>query len=197
MSTLLHRLGRAAYRRRALFSAAWVVVLGVVIALFLTIGGEFDDEFTIPGSESQAALDQLREASPAAAGAGADLVFIAPEGATVTDPQYAAAIGDVVVAAGRVDQVAAVQDPFASAAVSPDGRAALASVQYGVSADRLSGDALEQLQQATTAATDTGMQVEVGGNAFNTGAVTVGPTELVGVVVAVLVLVLKIGRAHV
>jgi len=193
MSTLLHRLGRAAYRRRALFSAAWVVVLGAVITLFLTVGGEFDDEFTIPGSESQAALDQLREASPAAAGAGAQLVFIAPEGATVVDPQYAAAIGEVVATAGAVEQVAAVQDPFAAQAISPDGRAALASVQYGVSADQLSGDALEQLQQATGAATEAGMQVEVGGNAFNTGAVTVGPTELVGVVVAVLVLVLTFG----
>jgi RND superfamily putative drug exporter len=193
MSTLLYRLGRAAYRRRALFSAAWVVVLGVVIALFLTIGGEFDDEFTIPGSESQAALDQLRAASPAAAGAGADLVFIAPEGSSVADPRLTTAIGQVVAAAGQVPDVAAVQDPFAAMAISPDGRAALASVQYGVSADQLSGDALEQLQQAGAAATAAGMQVEVGGNAFNTGAVTVGPTELVGVVVAVLVLVLTFG----
>ena len=193
MSTLLYRLGRAAYRRRALFSAAWVVVLGVVIALFLTIGVEFDDEFTIPGSASQAALDQLREASPAAAGAGAQLVFIAPEGATVADPQFTAAIGEVVAAAGQVPDVAAVQDPFAGSAISPDGRAALASVQYGVSADQLPGDALEQLQQAGGPATAAGMDVEVGGNAFNTGAVTVGPTELVGVVVAVLVLVLTFG----
>jgi RND superfamily putative drug exporter len=193
MSTLLYRLGRVAYRRRVLFSAAWVVVLGVVVTLLLTIGGEFDDEFTIPGSESQAALDQLGQASPAAAGAGADLVFIAPEGSTVADPAFTAAIGDAVAAAGRVPDVAAVQDPFTSAAVSPDGRAALASVQYGVSADQLSGDALEQLQQATAAATDAGLDVEVGGNAFNTGAVTVGPTELVGVVVAVLVLVLTFG----
>ncbi|MFQ1004106.1 MMPL family transporter [Modestobacter sp. SSW1-42] len=193
MSTLLYRLGRAAYRRRALFSAAWVVVLGVVVTLFLTIGGEFDDEFTIPGSESQAALDLLGQASPGAAGAGAQLVFIAPEGTTVADPQLAAAVGQVVAAAAQVPDVAAVQDPFTSQAISPDGRAALATVQYGVSADRLSPDALEQLQEAGGAATAAGLEVEVGGNAFNTGAVTVGPTELVGVVVAVLVLVLTFG----
>jgi len=193
MSTLLYRMGRAAYQHRVAFSAAWVVVLAAVVTLFLTVGGEFDDEFTIPGSESQAALDQLREASPAAAGAGADVVFVAPEGATVTDPAFAAAIGEVVAAAGQVDQVAAVADPFSSSAISPDGRAALASVQYSVQAEELGEGALSDLEEATAAATDAGLEVAVGGSAFATGAVTVGPTELVGVVVAVLVLVLTFG----
>ncbi|MCZ2837862.1 MMPL family transporter [Modestobacter sp. VKM Ac-2985] len=193
MSTLLYRIGRAAYRRRGLFSVAWLAVLGLVVGLFLTIGGEFDDEFTIPGSESQAALDRLDDVSPAAAGAGAQLVFVAPEGATVADPEYAAAIGQTVAAAGQVDQVAGVQDPFATQSISPDGRAALAPVQYAVPPPELGENALEELQAATTAATDAGLQVEVGGAAFNTGAVTVGPLELIGVVVAVLVLVITFG----
>ncbi|MGY1748578.1 MMPL family transporter [Modestobacter sp. SYSU DS0511] len=193
MSTLLYRLGRAAYRHRVLFTAAWVAVLGAVVALFLTVGGEFDDEFTIPGSESQTALNQLREVSPAAAGAGADLVFVAPDGATVVDPQYAQAIGEAVAAAGQVDDVAAVQDPFATQQISPDGRAALATVQYSVQAMELADDALEDLQRAVAPAVDAGLEVEVGGGAFNAGAVTVGPLELIGVVVAVVVLVITFG----
>ncbi|MGY5885406.1 MMPL family transporter [Modestobacter lacusdianchii] len=193
MSTLLYRLGRAAYRRRVLFTAAWAALLGLVVTLFLTAGGEFDDEFTIPGSESQTALDRLREVSPAAAGAGADLVFIAPDGSTVADPQYAQAIGAAVAAAGQVADVAAVQDPFTTQQISPDGQAALASVQYSVEATELDGDALEQLQQATAAAEEAGLQVEVGGGAFATTAVTVGPLELIGVVVAVAVLVITFG----
>ncbi|MCW2510099.1 MAG: rane transport protein [Modestobacter sp.] len=193
MSTLLYRMGRAAYRHRVLFSATWVVVLAAVIALFVTIGGQFDDEFTIPGSESQAALDQLREASPAAAGAGADVVFVAPEGSSVTDPQYTRAIEQVLATVGQVGQVGAVQDPFTAQAISPDGRAALASVQYAVPAEQLGENALGELQAATSAATDAGLRVEVGGGAFNTGAVTVSATEFVGVAVAVLVLVLTFG----
>ncbi|MCW2618081.1 MAG: rane transport protein [Modestobacter sp.] len=193
MSTLLYRMGRAAYRHRVLFSATWVVVLAAVIALFVTIGGQFDDEFTIPGSESQAALDQLREASPAAAGAGADVVFVAPEGSSVTDPQYTRAIEQVLATVGQVGQVGAVQDPFTAQAISPDGRAALASVQYAVPAEQLGENALGELQAATSAATDAGLRVEVGGGAFNTRAVTVSATEFIGVAVAVLVLVLTFG----
>jgi RND superfamily putative drug exporter len=193
MSTLLYRLGRACFRRRGLVSAAWVVVLAAVVTVLVTVGGQFDDEFTIPGSESQTALDQLRDASPAAAGAGAQLVFIAPEGETVATPEYAQAIAETVAAAGEVDQVGAVLDPFQSQAISADGRAALAGVQYDVQAEGLAGDALEQLQGATAAAEDAGLRVEVGGNAFSTTAVTIGPTEFLGVAVAVLVLVLTFG----
>jgi RND superfamily putative drug exporter len=193
MSTLLYRMGRAAYRHRGAVSLAWVAVLAVVLTLFLTVGGEFDDEFTIPGSESQAALDQLRATSPVAAGAGADVVLIAPEGSAVTDPEFAPAVAEVVAAVGRVDQVAAVADPLATGQISADGRAALASVQYAVPAEQLGDDALGDLQAATVSAVDAGLRVEVGGGAFNTSAVTVGPTELVGVVVAVLVLVLTFG----
>jgi RND superfamily putative drug exporter len=193
MSTLLYRLGRACFRRRGLVSAAWLVVLAAVVTVILTVGSQFDDAFTIPGSESQTALDQLREASPAAAGASAQLVFVAPEGETVVDPQYAQAISGTVTTAAEVDQVGAVLDPFQSRAISADGRAALAGVQYDVEAVDLSADALEQLEGATAEAEDAGLRVEVGGNAFSTTAVTVGPTEFLGVAVAVLVLVMTFG----
>jgi RND superfamily putative drug exporter len=168
-------------------------VLAVVVALLVTVGGQFDDAFTIPGSESQTALDQLREASPAAAGAGAQLVFIAPEGQSVVAPQYVQAIGQTLAAAAQVDQVGAVLDPFQTQAISADGRAALANVQYDVEAIGLAEDALEQLQESTAPAEDAGLRVEVGGNAFSTTAVTIGPGEFIGVAVAVLVLVLTFG----
>src|SRR5215213_6128385 len=64
MATLLARLGRASFRRRGLVSVAWLALLGVVVALLVTVGGSFDDRFTIPGSESQDALDRLEEVSP-------------------------------------------------------------------------------------------------------------------------------------
>ncbi|MPR00403.1 MMPL family transporter [Modestobacter sp. I12A-02628] len=193
MSTLLYRLGRAAYHRRRLVSAVWVAVVGLVVALLLTVGSQSDDAFTIPGSESQTALDQLREASPAAAGASASVLFAAPDGQTVTAPQYVQAIGQVVAAAGQVTDVGAVTDPFATQALSRDGRAALVTVQYDVEGEALAADAYDELTAATAAARDAGLQVEVGGQAFSTTGVAVGPTELVGVLVAVVVLAVTLG----
>jgi RND superfamily putative drug exporter len=193
MASLLARLGRASYRRRGVVTVAWLAILGVVVTLLVTVGGSFDDRFTIPGSESQTALDQLSKAAPAAAGAGAQIVFVAPAGATITDPRYAAAIGQVVTAAGHAPQVARAISPFTSKAISPDGRAALATVQYGVLREQLADGSLPALARTTTAARDAGLEVAVGGNAFGARGVTIGGTEFIGVAVAVLVLVLTFG----
>src|SRR4051812_30507182 len=193
MSSLLARLGRACYRHRGLVTVAWLALLGAVVALLVTVGGSFDDRFTIPGSESQAALDQLAAASPASAGVNAQIVFVAPEGATVTDPAFAGAIQRVVAAAGHAPQVDTVVSPFENSAVSPDGRAALATVDFTVSHEELDPASLAALQDATRAAEDAGLETAVGGSAFGTTGVHIGATEFVGVVVAVLVLVLTFG----
>ena len=193
MSSFLARLGRASFRRRGWVTAAWLALLGVIVTLLVTVGGAFDDRFTIPGSESQAALDQLAAVSPGASGAGAQIVFVAPDGGTVTEPAYAAAIADVVAAAGRVPQVAAAVSPFDSRAISRDGRAALATVQFAVPREALDAGSLDALRATTAAAKDAGLEVAVGGDAFASKGVTVGATEFIGVIVAVLVLVLTFG----
>ena len=193
MSTFLARLGRASFRHRGVVSVAWLVLLGGIVALLVTVGGSFDDRFTIPGSQSQDALDRLAELSPGASGAGAQIVFVAPDGATVADPAYAAAVQDVVAAAGRVPQVAGVVGPFESQALSPDGRAALATVQFDVPREELDATRVDALEATTTAAEDAGLVVAVGGDAFSSTGVTIGATEFIGVIVAILVLVLTFG----
>jgi len=193
MSTFLARLGRASYRHRGLVSVAWLAILGAIVALLVTLGGSFDDRFTIPGSESQDALDQLAEVSPGAAGAGAQIVFVAPEGSTVADPAVAGAIEQVVADARRSPQVESVASPFDSQAISPDGRAALATVEFGVDRGELEEGSIDALQETTGTAEDAGLEVAVGGNAFASTGPEIGPTELLGVAVAVLVLVLTFG----
>ena len=193
MASLLAWLGRASYRHRGVVSVAWLAILGAVVALLLTLGSSFDDEFSIPGSESQDALDQLDAASPGAAGVGAQIVFVAPDGTTVADPANAAVIGQVVGAAAQAPQVNSVVSPFDSSAISPDGRAALATVQYDAAQGEVDPASLDALERTTSAAADAGFEVAVGGNAFGTTGVTIGATEFIGVAVAVLVLVLTFG----
>ena len=48
-------------------------------------------------------------------------------------------------------------------------------------------------QATTAAAEDAGLEVAVGGDAFSSTGVTIGATEFIGVVVAILVLVLTFG----
>ena len=83
--------------------------------------------------------------------------------------------------------------PFDSQALSPDGRAALATVQFDVPREELDESSVDALQATTAAAEDAGLEVAVGGDAFGSTGVTIGATEFIGVVVAVLVLVLTFG----
>jgi RND superfamily putative drug exporter len=66
-TAVLHRLGRAAVRRRRVTVVAWSLVAIGVIALAQTVGGSMSDTFEIPGTESQRALDVLEEDFPDAA----------------------------------------------------------------------------------------------------------------------------------
>ncbi|ARQ68493.1 MMPL family transporter [Streptomyces marincola] len=193
MATLLHRIGRGAFRRCRLVLGLWLVALVAVVAGATAAGGSFDDEFTIPGSESQEALDALAADFPAAAGTSAQIVVQAPEGRSVTDPPYAAAIEETVAAAAEGPQVAAVLDPATAGTVSEDGRVALAQVQFEVELPDLRDSSLDAVEDAAETARDAGLRAEVGGVAYSMTATHVSAAELIGVAVALLVLVVTFG----
>ena len=55
MSSFLYGLGRAAARSRRAVLLAWLAVLVVLGAAAGLLAGEFDEEFSLPGTESQVA----------------------------------------------------------------------------------------------------------------------------------------------
>ncbi|MFD0314812.1 MMPL family transporter [Streptomyces flavalbus] len=193
MATWLYRLGTGAYRHRRLVLAAWLAVLAAAVACLVLLGGKLDNEFTIPGSESQRAQDTMAEDFPAAAGTSAQIVFTAPEGRTVTDPQAATAIQRTLAAARDAPQVAVVIPPDKAGTVTPDGRTALAQVNYDVDRAALDDGTLDALEDTTGAAKEAGLTVSVGGQAYGNGVLTPTALELLGVAVALGVLVVTFG----
>ena len=81
---MLQRLARFCYRRRWRVLGAWVVLLVGLFALNSSVGGKFLDDFDLPGSESQEAVDLLEEHGfNDRAGATGQVVFKADD---VNDP---------------------------------------------------------------------------------------------------------------
>ena len=105
MSSALYRLGRAAYARRRAVIGAWFALLALVGALAGLLGGQLDNSVTIPGTESQAALDRLAATFPEAAGTTAQVLVVGEDGAQVDDPQVVAAVDDAIEAFTDVDVV--------------------------------------------------------------------------------------------
>ncbi|MFI8093678.1 MMPL family transporter [Streptomyces sp. NPDC086080] len=186
MATLLYRLGRFSFRRRGRIAAVWLLLLTLLGIGAATLMGPTSDKFSMPGTESQRALDDLGRQFPQADGATGTIVVVAPEG-TKLDP---AAVAPVVGEASGIDGVIAAMDPFRTGAVSQDGRYALVQVQFDKGVDEVT-DEQKSAYEAVGADAE-GLRVEHGGEVMG-GEVEVGSTEALGVLVAAVVLVVTFG----
>jgi putative drug exporter of the RND superfamily len=195
MASLLARIARAAFRRRRLVLALWLVAVAATISCMAAFGGmgKINQTFTVPGSQSQQALDRMQQEFPAASGTSAQIVFTVPSGQRVTGPTAERAIASVLSAAAKAPQVTAVISPQQSGAVSPQLTAAIAQVEYKVNGSDLPTSALNTLETDVLNAPHAGVGVAVGGPAFNNSPVNPGAEDLIGVLVAVLVLTLTFG----
>jgi RND superfamily putative drug exporter len=78
VAVLLQRLAMLVFRRRRVFLAGWLLIMLVVIGGYAVVGSSINSEFTIPGSSSQNALNELQKSLPRAAGTSAQIVFESP-----------------------------------------------------------------------------------------------------------------------
>lgn len=193
MANFLYRLGRTAFRRRWYVAFMWVAVLAAVGFAAAMAPEAPDDGFTMPGIESQRAFDLLEQRFPGATAdaATARIVFVAPDGQTITDTRNI--IEKTVTEAAADSQVASAVSPFEAQAVSKDGTTAYATVTYQVKADDLTDTTKTALEQALDQARNAGLTVEVGGDALATQPSAGGPAEGVGVAIAALVLLITFG----
>src|SRR5688572_10657196 len=109
MSEILARIARTLTQHWKRSLVAAIVVL-FLIGAAAGAGGEAADDFEIPGTESQQALDLFRAHSPAFAGADSTIVFAAEDGTLADHRDAIEAALEKVRGLEGVEQVA---DPFA------------------------------------------------------------------------------------
>ncbi|MFD7132804.1 MMPL family transporter [Streptomyces sp. NPDC059894] len=194
MATFLYKLGRLAFRRRHFFALIWVALLTLAGVGAASAPAAGSTSFSIPGTEAQKAFDLLEQRFPgmSADGATARVVFQAPDGEKMTDAAHKATVEKTVKELSDGSEVASVADPFQAKAVSEDGTIAYASVKYDVSGMELEDSSREALEDAAENARDAGLTVEIGGDALQTTPET-GATEIIGIAVAAVVLVITFG----
>ncbi|NUP44839.1 MAG: MMPL family transporter [Streptomyces sp.] len=195
MATFLYRLGRLAFRRRWYVALMWVAVLAAVGLGAMKAPAAADEEFSMPGIESQKAYDLLGERFPGttAEGATARVVFVAPDGQKVTASDNRAAVEKAVAELGDGTQVADVADPFRAKAVSKDGSTAYATVTYKVKSADVTDASRSALDKAADQAREAGLTVEAGGSAMDSGGGPGGVAEIIGISVAAVVLLVTFG----
>ncbi|MFJ5266248.1 MMPL family transporter [Streptomyces sp. NPDC088387] len=194
MATFLYKLGRLAFRRRHLVALLWVALLALAGAGAATAPAAGSSSFSIPGTEAQKAFDLLDERFPgtSADGATGRVVFKAPAGEKMSDADNKAVVDKTVQELSDGSEVASVTDPFKTNAVSKDGSVAYTSVTYDVSGMELKDSSKEALEHAAETARDSGLTVEIGGDALQAVPET-GAGEIIGIGIAAVVLVITLG----
>ncbi|MEU1586277.1 MMPL family transporter [Micromonospora sp. NPDC005710] len=192
MATLLYRLGRGALRRRRLVVALWLVVLVGAGLAAATLRGPTASNFTMPGTESQRALDLLADQFPAASGATGTITIKAPADGQLATPQGQAVVQELVQQASTLPGVVGAVNPLQVGAVSPNGRYALVQVQFATGGDDVTDAQRTAYEEVGAAAKAQGWQVAPGGEVLG-GEPEIGSTEALGVLVAAIVLIITFG----
>jgi putative drug exporter of the RND superfamily len=194
MTRRLERLGRASASHPGRTILIWLLVAVAVGVAGAVAGGEFNDNFKIPGAQSQEAIDRLQSDFPQVAGStNNEVVFHARTG-TLGEPQYQAAIAAAIQNATKLTHVVAVVPPVPGHTLSADGTTGFATVAYDLAAVDLKNGDFGLLEDAMAPATRAGLEVEYGGDLVSLAqAPNVGASDQIGLAVALLILIIAFG----
>ncbi|GAA0733965.1 MMPL family transporter [Dactylosporangium roseum] len=184
MSRFLGRLGGAAAAHPWRTIGAWLIVLVALTALSTGFGGTPHDDYNVPGTESQAGTEFLREHFPQMSGADARVVVHAGQ------PLDPAALEALRGRLAGLPGAAIVSPPR----MSDDGDTAVVTVRYDIPVTDFQGsEGVDALRAAAAPLVREGIQVELGGQVAENITAPSGTAEAVGIVVALLILVAALG----
>ena len=196
----MHGIGRGCARHHKLVLLVWVLALFGIWGIGISLGGHTDNTFTVPGVQSQEALDQLAVGFPQAAGASATVVYHATAAGTkVTSSQIESQIGASVKALQSQPDVLFVTNPFNPSApqVSKDGSTALATVQYTKASQDLPANgqgSFDDLQANQAQYSTPQLQIELGGQLPGAQPIEIKDAVVIfGLIAALIVLLIALG----
>nr|WP_234356248.1 MMPL family transporter [Blastococcus sp. Marseille-P5729] len=189
----MERLALACQRLRFVVVAGWIAVVAAVTVLAGAAGGDVSDDYALPGSESHHAAALLKEAGfDLEAGTQAQLVFrVDRSDDQAAFQQQVDSLAEDVSERIPEARVISPYSPEAHRQVSADGSIAFVSVQLPtMPAEDLADlqERLGQIQQDADA-----LDFEIGGVLVEQNAQSGPPSELVGIVAAMIILLFAFG----
>ncbi|MGH2731047.1 MAG: MMPL family transporter, partial [Actinomycetota bacterium] len=192
---MLEALAKWSYRHRWPMVGLWVAALIGFNVASAAGGGDYSTDFSLPGTESQAAFDLLERRFPERSGDTADIAFKAEGG--VEDPSVQDRMESFFTTIEGFPHVDGVQSPYdegGPAQISPDGTIAFATIQFDVIAGDVPVEVVEDMLAAAERVSGDGVRVELGGSVVAFAEFEEpGGTEAIGFLAAVLILVVTFG----
>ena len=191
MSHVLYKIGNFAGRHPWRIIGAWVFLAGAIFMVNSSHGGGYDETFSLPGSESQAAADAIQDRFPQETLYSSNVVLHSDEG--LTSPATRAAVEQAVQKLSEGPHVIAVSSPYdpRGPTVSADGKTAFATV--GFDTEKVGLTEYDAAEKAVQGLRDAGIQVEYDGGLGYAKVSGGGNSEMIGILMAVIILAIAFG----
>ncbi|MFD6924250.1 MMPL family transporter [Streptomyces sp. NPDC059944] len=190
-------LARWCVQHRLVAVLLWLVAFGGVTAAAAVTGSSYSNDYEAPGTESGRATQLLGEGFHGLGGDSDTVVWHTGQGGSVRSPAVEQSMTRTLDKIAELPGVASVDSPYGGGGadrISDDGRTAYANITFADRAETIDkGEARAVVDTAKAAGTE-GLDVELGGSAVALTQSSGGHVaEIVGVVVAALVLFLAFG----
>jgi putative drug exporter of the RND superfamily len=189
----LGRLAGAAFRHRGRVVLGWIAALAVAIGLSAAFAGDFNADYSTPGSDSKQAQDLLEDRFPAQSGDTVDVVVRADD--AVTAPGVRSDVTAMLDELRGLPHVAAVDDPYTTpGGISEDGRTLIARLNLDVvNPVDMPIEDTDKLLAAADDAERPGLDVALGGQTIQQAEQEEVGSEMIALVVAALILLVTFG----
>jgi RND superfamily putative drug exporter len=180
--------------RRLVVLGSIALTIGITV-ISSSVGTRAASSFTLPGTDSQRAVDLLKARFPAQAGDADQIVFHALTG-KLTDASDRATVAATLARVAKLPHVTGVMSPFdaRARAISPDARIGFATVTFDQRANALPKAAVDSVIATAQSARSPALQVELGGQAIQQAQrSSLGFATAVGLVAAILILLISFG----
>ncbi|HEX5711760.1 MAG TPA: MMPL family transporter [Solirubrobacterales bacterium] len=200
MTGPLYAIGRFCSRHHWPVIGFWLVLAVVLVLVGQAGGSKTSENLTLPGTGSTTATELLEDNLPEQAYGSNPLVFEASKG-KVTDPEYAAAIGEVVKKLEGLGDVNSALNPLTPEGmkrglVSEDQKIAYIPVVLGIGPGEIDEEQAERILDTAKQAEQAGLHAAVGsyvGQQLSKPSTEV--SEAIGLAAAVIILLFAFGTA--
>ncbi|MFG2921826.1 MMPL family transporter [Streptomyces sp. NPDC048305] len=167
----LHRTGAWCARHFVTVLVLWLAALAALQVLHHAYGGDYSDNFSISGTQSQDGLDVLKAHAPSAGGYSSQVVVHdADKSLSGLSSQMSTTVADLQ----KLPDVLSVQNPLTAQSggsgggqnvgpLSTDGRTAYITVRFSVQPSTLGAGYLDGVDSAVKPLRSAGAEVEYGG----------------------------------
>ncbi|MFD9717823.1 MMPL family transporter [Streptomyces sp. NPDC059076] len=163
---VLRRIGEWCAHHAVVVIVLWVAALAGLQVLHHSYGGDYSDDFSLPGTQSQDGVDVLQEHEPQAGGYSSQIVLHDDDRPLTA---VSSQLGTVVASLSKLPDVLSAQNPLtvpSTGSVGPlstDGKTAYITIRFDVQPSTLGDSYLHGVDSAVQPLRSAGVDVEYGG----------------------------------